>query len=142
MNITRDLRHPTPTPTERFKVPWWTRGDTNAFFGLGVQHPGQRADPDLAVDLRGARSRPSSVLGTVLPALGIALIVGNVYYTFLARRLARREQPHRRDGDAVRAERPAHVHRRLRDHAADLPARPATRSGPGRPGWPGRSSSA
>ena len=31
------------------------------------------------------------MLGTVLPALGIALIVGNVYYTFLARRLARRE---------------------------------------------------
>ena len=31
------------------------------------------------------------VLGTVLPALGIALILGNLYYTFLARRLARRE---------------------------------------------------
>ncbi|NED60272.1 regulator, partial [Streptomyces sp. SID10244] len=29
--------------------------------------------------------------GTVLPALGVALILGNVYYTFLARRLARRE---------------------------------------------------
>ena len=31
------------------------------------------------------------VLGTVLPALGIALVAGNVYYTYLARRLARRE---------------------------------------------------
>ena len=31
------------------------------------------------------------VLGTVLPALGVALILGNLYYTFLARRLARRE---------------------------------------------------
>ena len=31
------------------------------------------------------------VLGKVLPALGIALIVGNLYYTFLARRLAVRE---------------------------------------------------
>ena len=27
-------------------IPWWTRGDTNAFFGLGVQHPGQRPDAD------------------------------------------------------------------------------------------------
>ena len=31
------------------------------------------------------------MLGTVLPALGVALILGNLYYTFLARRLARRE---------------------------------------------------
>src|SRR3712207_5163560 len=31
------------------------------------------------------------VLGTVLPALGVALVLGNVYYTVLARRLARRE---------------------------------------------------
>ena len=31
------------------------------------------------------------VLGTVLPALGVALILGNLYYTFLARRLAKRE---------------------------------------------------
>ena len=53
--------------------------------------------------------------------------IGNVYYTYLARRLAATRGPHRRDGDAVRAERPAHVHRRLRDHAADLPARPRTR---------------
>ena len=50
---TRPDRHPTS------EVPWWTRGDTNAFFGLGLQHPGQRADPDRPVDLRrpGARRR-------------------------------------------------------------------------------------
>jgi adenine/guanine/hypoxanthine permease len=28
-----------------------------------------------------------TVLGTVLPALGVALIIGNLYYTLLARRL-------------------------------------------------------
>ena len=33
----------------------------------------------------------ADVLGTVLPALGVALILGNLYYTFLARRLAKRE---------------------------------------------------
>ena len=74
-----------------FKVPWWTRGDTNAFFGLFF---------NILVNvltLTGllifvVKVPTESVLGTVLPALGIALIVGNVYYTILARRLARREQ--------------------------------------------------
>ena len=56
-----------------------------------LQHPGQRPDADRPADLSWCRSRPRDVLGTVLPALGIALLVGNVYYTFLARRLARRE---------------------------------------------------
>ncbi|MER7453004.1 hypothetical protein ABTW96_22240 [Nocardia beijingensis] len=31
------------------------------------------------------------VLGSVLPALGVALVLGNLYYVLLARRLARRE---------------------------------------------------
>ena len=31
------------------------------------------------------------VFGVILPALGIQLLIGNVYYTYLARRLARRE---------------------------------------------------
>jgi len=35
--------------------------------------------------------RPSDVFGVVLPALGVELVIGNVYYTYLARRLARRE---------------------------------------------------
>ena len=32
-----------------------------------------------------------NVYGTIVPALGIQLLIGNVYYTYLARRLARRE---------------------------------------------------
>ena len=118
MNLTTIL--PEPSPTTDFKVPWWTRGDLNAFFGLAF---------NILVNvltLTGllifvVQLPAESVLGTVLPALGIALIVGNVYYTILARRLARREQRTRRHRDAVRAERAAHVHRGLRDHAADLP---------------------
>ena len=35
--------------------------------------------------------RPDNVYGTIVPALGIQLLIGNVYYTYLARRLARRE---------------------------------------------------
>lgn len=74
-----------PAPT----VAWWTRGDTNAFFGLGF---------NILVNVLtltglmiGVIAVPAGdVLGTVLPALGVALILGNLYYTFLARRLAKR----------------------------------------------------
>jgi adenine/guanine/hypoxanthine permease len=77
-------------PGDSVKVPWWTRGDTNAFFGLGF---------NILVNvltLTGllifvVNVPAGDVMGTVLPALGIALIIGNVYYTFLARRLGRRE---------------------------------------------------
>ena len=76
---------------ELFKVPWWTRGDTNAFFGLAF---------NILVNvltLTGllifvVKIPQEMVLGKVLPALGVAMIVGNVYYTFLARRLARKER--------------------------------------------------
>ena len=78
-----------PTPAHA-SIPWWTRGDTNAFFGLGF---------NILVNVLtltglmiGVIAVPAGdVLGTVLPALGVALILGNLYYTFLARRLARRE---------------------------------------------------
>jgi AGZA family xanthine/uracil permease-like MFS transporter len=74
----------------RGTLPWWTRGDTNAFFGLAF---------NILVNVLtltglmiGVIKVPAGdVLGTVLPALGVALVLGNVYYTFLARRLARRE---------------------------------------------------
>jgi AGZA family xanthine/uracil permease-like MFS transporter len=75
-----------PTPT----VVWWTRGDTNAFFGLAF---------NILVNVLtltglmiGVVKVPAAdVLGTVLPALGVALVLGNVYYSYLARRLSRRE---------------------------------------------------
>jgi AGZA family xanthine/uracil permease-like MFS transporter len=89
MNIAALL--PSRPATDRFRVPWWTRGDLNAFFGLGF---------NIIVNVLTlttlmifvVKIPTDRVLGTVLPALGIALIVGNVYYTILARRLARREQ--------------------------------------------------
>ena len=72
------------------KLPYWTKGETNAFFGLGF---------NILVNVLTLSTLmifvvnvpAGDVLGTVLPALGIALIAGNAYYTFLARRLARRE---------------------------------------------------
>ena len=77
-------------PEGALKLPLWTRGETNAFFGLGF---------NILVNVLTLTSLliavvqipAGDVLGTVLPALGIAMVAGNVYYTFLARRLARRE---------------------------------------------------
>jgi AGZA family xanthine/uracil permease-like MFS transporter len=86
--MTTDVKLPaTGTPTT---LPWWTPGDTNAFFGLGF---------NILVNVLtltglmiGVVAVPADdVLGTVLPALGVALILGNLYYTLLARRLAARE---------------------------------------------------
>ena len=86
--MTTDVKPPvTGTSTT---LPWWTPGDTNAFFGLGF---------NILVNVLtltglmiGVVAVPADdVLGTVLPALGVALILGNLYYTLLARRLAARE---------------------------------------------------
>src|SRR5205814_9690269 len=78
-----------PTFTTR-DLPLWVRGDTNAFFGFGV---------NVLVNVLTLTSlclfvvhlSTGNVYHTILPALGIALVVGNIYYTLLARRLARRE---------------------------------------------------
>src|SRR6266567_529186 len=77
-------------PATLLKLPLWTSGDTNAFFGLGF---------NVMVNVLvltglclGVVHIPGSdVCGVILPAMGIQLLIGNVYYTYLARRLARRE---------------------------------------------------
>lgn len=81
----------TSTAQRSTPIPLWVRGDLNAFFGLGTNvllnvivltglcvfvlhfNPGQ------------------IVYGAILPALGIEMVIGNLYYAFLAYRLARRE---------------------------------------------------
>ena len=85
---------PAPTSASAADPPpalrWWVPGDTNAFFGLGF---------NVLVNVLvltglviGVVNIPShSVYHTILPALGVELLIGNVYYTYLARRLARRE---------------------------------------------------
>ena len=88
--MSTDVSDPPAADTPKLSIPWWTRGDTNAFFGLGF---------NILVNVLtltglmiGVVKVPAGdVLGTILPALGVALILGNLYYTFLARRLARRE---------------------------------------------------
>src|SRR5882724_8168406 len=79
-----------PAGKPPLNLPLWVSGDTNAFFGLGF---------NVMVNVLvltglclGVVHIPGSdVFGVILPAMGIQLLIGNVYYTYLARRLARRE---------------------------------------------------
>ncbi|WP_254550124.1 regulator [Catellatospora tritici] len=79
-----------PAPAAPVKLPHWVRGDTNAFFGFGVNVL-VNALTLTTLCLYVINLSPDNVFGTILPALGIALVFGNVYYTILARRLAARE---------------------------------------------------
>jgi adenine/guanine/hypoxanthine permease len=72
------------------KLPHWVRGDTNAFFGFGVNVL-VNVLTLTTLCLFVVNLSEGDVFGTILPALGIALVFGNVYYTILARRLAARE---------------------------------------------------
>jgi AGZA family xanthine/uracil permease-like MFS transporter len=72
------------------ELPFWTRGDLNAFFGLFVNMLVN------VIVLAGlclfvVNIPASEVNGTILPALGIMLLVGNLFYFWLARRLAIKE---------------------------------------------------
>src|SRR5919206_1997332 len=68
----------------------WVPGDWNAFFGLG---------PNVLLNVLVLSSLvlfviklPNDVVfGRILPALGIALPIGNLYYAYLAYRLAQKE---------------------------------------------------
>jgi AGZA family xanthine/uracil permease-like MFS transporter len=79
-----------PTSSAPVRLPWWTGGDTNAGFGLGF---------NVMVNVLvltglciGVVHIPGhDVFAVILPAMGVQLLIGNVYYTYLARRLARRE---------------------------------------------------
>ncbi|CAJ64924.1 MULTISPECIES: hypothetical protein [Frankia] len=71
-------------------LPYWTKGDTNAFFGLGV---------NVLVNVIVLSSLclfvvnipKDDVFGAILPALGIAMLLGNLFYAYLGRRLAAKE---------------------------------------------------
>src|ERR1043165_588695 len=80
----------TSTDTASLKIPWWVRGDTNAFFGFGVNVL-VNVLTLTSLCLFVVKLSKGDVFQAILPALGIALVAGNVYYTFLARRLARKE---------------------------------------------------
>ena len=76
--------------TAPMPVKWWVKGDWNGLFGLGTNVLLN------VIVLTGlciaVLQMPDDVVyGRILPALGIALPLGNIWYAILARRLARRE---------------------------------------------------
>jgi AGZA family xanthine/uracil permease-like MFS transporter len=71
-------------------LPWWVAGDTNAFFGLGFNTIVNVLVLS-GLCLTVVKIPGTEVFGVILPALGVQLLIGNVYYTYLARRLARRD---------------------------------------------------
>jgi len=80
----------TTTNTQRLDLPRWVAGDTNAAFGLGFNTlVNVLVLTGLCIGV--VRIPGAEVFGVLLPALGVQLLIGNVYYTYLARRLARRE---------------------------------------------------
>ena len=74
-------------------VPFWTRGDLNAFFGLGINMlVNVLVLAGLCIGV--VHMAPDDVYQVVLPALGIELLIGNVFYFYLARKLAMKEGAH------------------------------------------------
>src|SRR5271154_5981967 len=76
--------------TTAFIPRWWVPGDWNGFFGLFTN---VLLNVIVLTGLcLGVVQMPSDIVyGRILPALGIALPLGNLYYAFLAWRLAQRE---------------------------------------------------
>ncbi|MGH2942882.1 MAG: regulator, partial [Solirubrobacteraceae bacterium] len=70
--------------------PLWTRGDLNAFFGLGIN---MLVNVLVLAGLAAfvVQIPADDVYQTILPALGIELLVGNIFYFYLAKRLAERQ---------------------------------------------------
>ncbi len=77
-------------PASPSSPPLWTRGDLNAFFGLGIN---MLVNVLVLTGLAAGVVQISGgdVFGTILPALGIELLVGNIFYFYMARRLAQKE---------------------------------------------------
>ena len=71
-------------------VRWWVPGDWNGFFGLFTNVV---LNVIVLTGLcLGVVNLPEDIVfGRILPALGIALPIGNLYYAYLARELAQRE---------------------------------------------------
>ncbi len=72
---------------QKLHIPWWVPGDWNAFFGLGVNSLLNILV--LSGLLLGVvQMPPEIVFGRIVPAVGLMLFLSNIYYAFMARRLA------------------------------------------------------
>jgi AGZA family xanthine/uracil permease-like MFS transporter len=76
---------------EDYRVRWWVPGDWNAFFGLFTNVVLNVIV--LTGLVLGVVKLPNEIVfGRILPALAIALPLGNIYYGYLAYKLAKRER--------------------------------------------------
>src|SRR5918993_446351 len=76
--------------TNSLKVPFWVPGDWNAFFGLGTNSLLNILV--LSGLLLGVVEMPAEIVfGRIVPAVGLMLFLSNIYYGFMARRLATKE---------------------------------------------------
>ncbi|HHD7486565.1 TPA: hypothetical protein ACOVI5_001181 [Klebsiella oxytoca] len=91
----------------------WVTGDLNAFFGL-FTNVLLNVLVLSGLALYVAQIPAATVYGRILPALGIALPLGNLFYAWLAWRLAKRE-----GRDTVWAKRAAYVYRGICRDAAN-----------------------
>lgn len=73
-----------------FRPPLWVTGDLNAFFGL-FTNVLLNVLVLSGLALYVAQIPATTVYGRILPALGIALPLGNLFYAWLAWRMAKRE---------------------------------------------------
>jgi AGZA family xanthine/uracil permease-like MFS transporter len=72
------------------QVRWWVAGDWNGFFGL-FTNVVLNVIVLTGLCLGVVNLPADTVFGRILPALGIALPIGNLYYAYLAYKLAQRE---------------------------------------------------
>ena len=71
------------------RYPLWVAGDWNAFFGLGMNSLLNLLV--LSGLLLGVIELPIGIVyGRIIPAVGVMLFLGNVYYAWMARRLGRK----------------------------------------------------
>ncbi len=77
-------------PTVAVRPRWWVKGDWNGLFGLGTNVL-LNVIVLSGLCLTVVKIPEGTVYGRILPALGIALPLGNIWYAFLARRLAHKE---------------------------------------------------
>jgi len=71
----------------------WVKGDWNGFFGLFVNIL-TNTIVLTAILLYVIKMPTEIVFGRVLPGIGLSVALGNIYYAFMARRLARKEKRH------------------------------------------------
>ena len=77
--------------TTPHQVRWWVPGDWNAFFGL-FTNVVLNVIVLTGLTLGVVKLPGDVVFGRILPALAVALPLGNIYYAWLAYGLARSER--------------------------------------------------